>query len=172
MMKLPFIILTLLQMHGITQIKEQTLIEAACSNTPNFDLCVATLRDFPLSATADVAGLGLILVDAVNSKAEAAMSAVEELRRRRDPGMREALDQCWISYKAVIAADVPEAVAALTKGVPKFAESGMSDAAWEAEICEGSFGNTAAAAATPLSGVNKEVHDLAEVAVGVIRILL
>ena len=154
-------------MHDITQVKEQTLVETACANTPNYDLCVATLHDFPLSANADVAGLGLILVDVVKSKAEAALSAVEELRRRH-PEMRNALDQCWISYKAVIAADVHEAVAALTKGVPKFAESGMSDAAWEAEICEGSFGR----AATPLSGVNKEIHDLADVAVGIIRILL
>lgn len=155
-------------MHEITQLKDEALIQFACNNTPNYDLCVATLRGHPLSATADVAGLGLILVDVVRSKAEAALSAVEELRRGH-PEMGNALDQCRRSYEAVVTADVPEAVAALTKGVPKFAESGMRDAAWEAEICEGSFRR---AAATPLSEVNEEIHDLAEVAVGIIRILL
>ncbi|KAH6758879.1 hypothetical protein C2S51_019114 [Perilla frutescens var. frutescens] len=167
-MKLSLLLLTLLQLHEIIQLKDQTLIETACKNTPNYDLCVSTLHDSPSSAAADVAGLGLILVDVVKSKTEAALSAVEEMRRRH-PEMRGALDQCWISYKAVLVADVPEAVAALTKGVPKFAEFGMADAAWEAEICEGSFEMTAA---TPLSGVNKEIHDLAQVAVGIIRILL
>lgn len=168
MMKLPLILLTLLQMHEITQLKDQTLIEFACNNTPNYDLCVATLRDHPLSAAADVAGLGLILVDAVRAKVEVALSAVEGLRRS-NPEMGNALDQCQRSYQAVLVADVPEAVAALTKGVPKFAEYGMTDAAWEAEICEDSFRR---GAASPLTGVNAEIHDLAEVAVGVIRILL
>lgn len=168
-MKLSLILLALLQMHEATHLKDQALIETSCKKTPNYDLCVSTLRHSPHSATVDVAGLGLILVDVVKSKAEAAMSAVEDLRRRH-PEMRSALDQCSRSYNAVVVADVPEAVEALTKGVPKFAESGMADAAWEAEICERSF--QMVAGTTPLSGVNKEMHDLAEVAVGIIRILL
>ncbi|KAL8512821.1 hypothetical protein ACS0TY_019090 [Phlomoides rotata] len=168
-MKFPLIILAILHLHGITQLKDQTLIETSCRNTPNYELCVSTLHASPSSATAtDVEELGLILVDAIKSKAESGVSAVDKLRRLH-PELREALDQCRMSYIAVIKADVPEAVAALTKGIPKFAEFGMADAAWEAEICEGSFES---AAESPLSPVNKDLHELATVAVGIIKILL
>ncbi|KAL3654621.1 hypothetical protein CASFOL_001606 [Castilleja foliolosa] len=168
MKHLIFILLTILDhMHGL---KDQTLIETTCKNTPHYQLCISTLHASPSSASSDVAGLGLIVVDAVKSKAEAAMSAIDELEKLH-PDMTRALENCRNAYNAVLEADVPEAVAALTKGVPKFAESGMVDVAWEAEICEGGF-EEAAAAESPLSGVDKDLHELAEVAVGIIRNLL
>ncbi|KAL0352731.1 UNVERIFIED_CONTAM: Cell wall / vacuolar inhibitor of fructosidase 1 [Sesamum angustifolium] len=108
------------------------------------------------------------IVDAVKAKTETALSGIEELKWLH-PELTDALEQCSNSYKAVLKADVPEAVAALTRGVPKFAEFGMVDAAWEAEICEGSFGRVAE---SPLSDVNRDLHDLAVVATGIIRNLL
>lgn len=167
-MKFPVILLAILHMHGITQLKDQNLIETTCRNTPNYQLCISILHADPSSATADVAGLGLIVVDAVKAKAEAALSAIDNLKWFH-PELTNALDLCRISYIAVLKADIPEAVAALTKGVPKFAEFGMADAAWEAEICEGRFDRVAE---SPLSGVNKDLHDLAQVATCIIKILL
>ncbi|KAG8385163.1 hypothetical protein BUALT_Bualt03G0013200 [Buddleja alternifolia] len=159
-MKFPFILLTILNMHGmITQLKDETLIETTCKNTPNYQLCISTLRASPKSATADVEGLGLIMVDAVKDKAEAALSGINKLKWLH-PEMGDALEECRRAYKAVLTADIPEAVAGLTKGVPKFAEFGMADAAWEAEICEGGFERVDGG--SPLKGVNKDVHDLAE----------
>ncbi|KAL0363694.1 UNVERIFIED_CONTAM: protein LSD1 [Sesamum calycinum] len=137
--------------------KDQTLIETTCRSTSNYQLCLSTLLANPRSATADVAELGLIIVDAVKAKTETALSGIEELKWLH-PELTDALEQCSNSYKAVLKADVPEAVAALTRGVPKFAEFGMVDAAWEAEICEGSFGRVAE---SPLSDVNRDLHDLA-----------
>ncbi|KAI3455876.1 hypothetical protein Pfo_012539 [Paulownia fortunei] len=167
-MKFSVILLTILHMHGITQLKDQTLIETTCRSTPNYQLCISTLHASPSSSTADVAGLGLIMVDAVKAKTEAALSTIHELQWLH-PELTHALGACRNAYKAVLKADIPEAVAALTKGVPKFAEFGMTDAAWEAEICEGSFERVVE---SPLSGVNKDLHDLAAVATGIIRILL
>ncbi|PIN17749.1 hypothetical protein CDL12_09594 [Handroanthus impetiginosus] len=167
-MKLLLTLLTLLHMHEIPQLKDQALIESTCRNTANYQLCISTLLANPKSATADVAGLGLIIVDAVKAKTEEALSAIEEMKGLH-PEQRYALERCTAAYKAVLIADIPESVAALTKGVPKFADFGMSDAAWEAEICEGSFERVAE---TPLSGVNKDLRELAEVAKGIIKILL
>ncbi|KAL8462715.1 hypothetical protein ACS0TY_033656 [Phlomoides rotata] len=67
-----------------------------------------------------------------------------------------------MSYIIVINVDVPKAVVALTKGIPKFTEFGMVDATWEAKICKGSFRTTVE---SPLSPVNKDLHELAVVAV-------
>ncbi|KAL8470136.1 hypothetical protein ACS0TY_032850 [Phlomoides rotata] len=67
-----------------------------------------------------------------------------------------------MSYIIVINMDVPKAVVALTKGIPKFTEFGMVDATWEAKICKGSFRTTVD---SPLSPVNKDLHELAVVAV-------
>ncbi|GFQ04444.1 cell wall / vacuolar inhibitor of fructosidase 1 [Phtheirospermum japonicum] len=156
-------------MHGTTKLKDQTLIETTCKNTPNYQLCISTIHASPSSAGADVAGLGLIVVDAVRAKTEAATSAIDKLKQLH-PDMTRALEKCRDTYDAVLKADVPEAVAALKKGIPKFAESGMADVAWEAEICEGGFKEVGAE--SPLRGVNKDLHDLAEVAVGIIRNLL
>ncbi|KAL0442376.1 UNVERIFIED_CONTAM: Cell wall / vacuolar inhibitor of fructosidase 1 [Sesamum latifolium] len=107
----------------ITQMKDQTLIETTCRSTSNYQLCLSTLLANPRSATADVAELGLIIVDAVKAKTETALSGIEELKWLH-PELTDALEQCSNSYKAVLKADVPEAVAALTRGVPKFAEFG------------------------------------------------
>ncbi|KAL3851550.1 hypothetical protein ACJIZ3_013432 [Penstemon smallii] len=171
-MKFSVILATILQLHGImiTQFQDQSLIETTCKNTPNYELCFSTLTANPLSATADVEGLGLIMVDSVKAKAETVLSLINELDDTQFM-IKGALQQCTLSYRAVLKADVPEAVAGLTKGVPKFAEFGMTDAAWEAEICEGSFGK-AAVPVSPLSEVNKEMHDLAKIAVAIIRNLL
>ncbi|EYU19077.1 hypothetical protein ABFS82_13G185100 [Erythranthe guttata] len=162
------IILTILYMHGVAELKAETLIESTCRNTPNYQLCISILRASPHSGTADMAGLGLILVDAIKAKTEAALLAIDEVKQLH-PELTQALEECRRTYNAVLKADIPEAVAGLKKGVPKFAESGMVDTAWEADICEGSFGSVAQ---PPLSGVNKDLHDLAEVAASVIRNLL
>ncbi|KAL6561885.1 hypothetical protein OROGR_002892 [Orobanche gracilis] len=172
-MKFPVIILIItivLHMHGITQLKGQTLlIETTCRNTSNYKLCISTLHASPSSSTADVAGLGLIMVEAVRVKAEEAFSTVDRLKKLY-PDLTHVLDKCGNAYNAVLKADVAEAVAGLTKGVPKFAEFGMADAAWEAEICEGSYEGEVVE--SPMTRVNKDLHELAEIAVGIIRNLL
>ncbi|KAL6567224.1 hypothetical protein OROGR_000892 [Orobanche gracilis] len=158
-MKVPDIILPtiILHTHGITQIKGQTLIETTCRNTSNYQLCISTLHASPSSSTDDVAGLGLIMVEAVRVKAEEAFSTVDRLKKLY-LDLTDVLEECGNAYNAVLKADVAEAVAGLTKGVPKFAKFGMVDAAWEAENCEGSFeGNVVG---SPLSRVNKDMHGL------------
>ncbi|KAI3459199.1 hypothetical protein Pfo_015862 [Paulownia fortunei] len=171
-MKIPISVILLIFMNlhanAISEQKDQKLMETTCKNTPNYQLCITTLRASRGSATADVAGLGLIMVGAVKAKTKQALSAINKLSKSGNPKLSQALQQCTDAYNAVLKADVPEAVEALTKGDPKFAENGMADAAVEADSCEGGFEG----AKSPLSGVNKAVRDLAVVARAIIRNLL
>lgn len=166
------ILLVFFQFYGlIAQLKDErdlNLMETTCKNTPNYQLCVSTISDSPSSAGADMEGLSLIMVAAVQAKAEKALVVIDELEKLQ-PELTGRLEQCTNTYRAVLKADVPEAMAGVKQGVPKFAEFGMSDARWEADICEASLGKVVE---LPLSRVNKDVHDLAEIAVAIIRNLL
>ncbi|KAL8490528.1 hypothetical protein ACS0TY_022521 [Phlomoides rotata] len=134
---------------------DENLIQTTCNNTPNYQLCINTLRASPGSATADMAGLGLIMVAAVKAKSEQALSAVNSLRKSGQPKLSQPLQRCTDFYNGVLKADVPMAEEALRKGDPKFGEDGMVDAAFEAELCEGAFKGVVAPP-PPLSGFNKD----------------
>ncbi|PIN23254.1 hypothetical protein CDL12_04020 [Handroanthus impetiginosus] len=153
--------------YALSEQKDQNLIETTCKNTPNYRLCVTILRANRRSATADVAGLGLIMVDAVKAKTKEALSAVNKLIHSHDRKLSEAAQQCVDAYNGVLKGDVPEAVEALTKGDPKFAENGMADAVVEADSCDSAFETR-----SPLSGMNKALRDRAVVARAIIRNLL
>ncbi|KAL7080832.1 hypothetical protein ACP275_14G002800 [Erythranthe tilingii] len=146
-----FLVITLSSVHAMakSQQKDQNLIESTCKNTPIYQLCIATLRADPGSAAADVAGLALIMIEAVEAKSKEALSA-----------------QCKEEYKAVLEGDVPVAKSAV-RGNPKFAEGGMADAKVEADDCEDALGGK-----SPLTKVNGDVADLAVVARAIIRNLL
>ncbi|KAG8372849.1 hypothetical protein BUALT_Bualt12G0109700 [Buddleja alternifolia] len=163
-------LIMIIHANAISQQKDQALIETTCKNTPNYKLCISVLRRSPGSATADVRGLALIMVGAVKDKTKQAISAVNNLiKSRRYPDLAEGLQKCNEVYKTVVKYDVAEAVEALTKGDPKFAENGMADAALEADTCESSTGGLDK---SPLEAVNRPVFDLANVARAIIRNLL
>ncbi|KAL2470250.1 Cell wall/vacuolar inhibitor of fructosidase 1 [Abeliophyllum distichum] len=157
----------MVHLHGIPQDKYQNLIETTCKNTPNYQLCIYTLRAHPGSINTDVEGLGLVMVYAVKAMAKEARDAIKKLKGSR-PELRNALNECTKGYNAILEADVPEAVEALTKGEPKFAENGMADSSVETVLCEDRFKH----GKSPLTRMNKAVRDLSDVARAIIRNLL
>ncbi|KAL2470246.1 Cell wall/vacuolar inhibitor of fructosidase 1 [Abeliophyllum distichum] len=159
--------LLLFHFYGIPQEKDQNLIETTCKNTPNYQLCISTLRAHPGSINTDIEGLGLIMVYAVKAKAIETSNAIKKLKGSQ-PELRNALNDCSGRYNAILEADVPEAVEALIKGDPKFAEDGMADASLEAVSCEKSFKQVI----SPLTVLNNAVRDLSDVARAIIRNLL
>ncbi|GFP97225.1 cell wall / vacuolar inhibitor of fructosidase 1 [Phtheirospermum japonicum] len=159
--------LTIIHTNAKSQQNDQNLIETTCKHTPNYPLCIKTIRAEPTSAGADVAGLGFILVEAVKAKSKVALSAARRLSRTQ-PKLAKPLKECADVYKAVIEADVPEAEQSV-RGNPKFAENGMADAAVEADVCEAAFKGVAK---SPLTAANNAVRDLAVVARAIIRNLL
>ncbi|WVZ09225.1 hypothetical protein V8G54_013755 [Vigna mungo] len=146
----------------------ENLIQSTCKRTPNYNLCLQTLKASPGSSTADVSGLALIMVKAMKAKANDALKIIHDLQREgAGPKQRRALSSCYSKYKAVLIADVPQATEALQKGDPKFAEDGANDAANEATYCESDFSGN-----SPLTKQNNAMHDVAAVTAAIVRLLL
>jgi len=142
------------------------LIEQTCRRTPFYDVCISSLKSKPRSSGADVTGLALTMVDVLKTKATETLNHIKALLHG-SPKLKRSLRSCADSYKAIIEGDVPEAIEALKKGNPKFAEQGANDAADEATSCEGRFSGR-----SPLTDMNKAVHDVAAVAAAIVRNLL
>ncbi|KAI5650947.1 hypothetical protein M9H77_36952 [Catharanthus roseus] len=157
---------------SLIRLKNIDLIENTCKSTSNYELCISVLKSDPRSLEAtDVDVLGLIIVDEIKSKANSAMEIIKKLRISSNPEFNVALFECSIQYNAILNADVPVAIEALTKGVPKFAESGMADAAVEAQGCENSF-RVRGGSNSPLTDINQAVFDLSGIAKSIIKMLL
>ena len=144
------------------------LIVRICRQTPFYDLCISSLKSKPQSSGADVTGLALIMVDELKTKATETLNHVNGLLHG-NPRLKRPLRSCADKYRAVIGGDIPEAVEALQKGNPKFAEQGANDAADEAGSCEDGFSGSGG---SPLTEKNKAVHDVAAVAAAIVRNLL
>ncbi|XP_028760121.1 cell wall / vacuolar inhibitor of fructosidase 1-like [Neltuma alba] len=149
---------------------DANLIQQTCKHTPNQALCLQYLKSDPRSSDADISGLALIMVDAMKAKAKQALAKIRQELQRRSHSDREkqALRSCADQYRAVLEADVPEAIAALQKGDPKFAEDGANDAALEANSCESGFSS----GKSPLTPENNALHDIAQVTAAIVRNLL
>lgn len=117
----------MIHVHWIPQEKYQNPIETP--GTPHHQLCISSLH-----INADVAGLGLIMVDAMKAKDKEMSNAIKKLKGSW-PELRNALNKCTDVYNAILEADVLESVEALTKGDPKFAKNGMADSSMEAVLC-------------------------------------
>ncbi|CAN4094978.1 unnamed protein product [Withania somnifera] len=148
-------------------------IHATCKVTPNYSLCVKILQSDPRSYEVkggdDITILGLIMVDALKLKTVKIINKLKELEKSH-PEWRAPLSQCYMAYYAVLRADVMVAVAALKRGVPKFAEEGMVDVVVEAETCEFSFNYNKLI--SPISDMSKDIIELSKVAKSIIRMLL
>ncbi|KAE8076647.1 hypothetical protein FH972_015283 [Carpinus fangiana] len=144
------------------------LIVRICRQTPLHDLCISSLKSKPQSSGADVTGLALIMVDELKTKATETQNHINGLLHG-NPRLKRPLRSCADKYRAVIEDDIPEAVEALQKGNPKFAEQGANDAAGEAGSCEDGFSGSGG---SPLTEKNKAVRDIAAVAAAIVRNLL
>lgn len=144
---------------------DANLIDQTCKKTPNYNLCVSSLKSDPRSGKAGVAGLGFITVDIAKDKATDAANRINELLKQSPSDQR--LKTCATFYHTILVADVPEASQGFKLGNPKFAEQGMNDAADAAEACEKEFSSK-----SPLTDKNKVVHDLSSIAAAIARLLL
>lgn len=148
---------------------DEKLIESTCKRTPNFYLCVSYLKSDPKSSTADVPGLALILVNIMKAKATQTLNRIGRLLKGGPrAGEKQALVSCSSKYDAILKGDIPEAIEALTKGNYKFAEDGANDAGNEANSCERDFSSRT----SPLTSMNKGMHDVSAIAAAIVRTLL
>ena len=165
-----FIFLIQLVFHPICHCKvsfpmDANLIAQTCRKTPNYKLCVSSLQSDPRSESADVRGLALVMVDVVKATATTALNRINVLLKETPKD--DSLKDCADRYDSILQDDVKVANEAITKGDPKFAEESMNDAGGEAEDCENDFKGR-----SPLTHLNKDVTDVADVAAAIVRILL
>ncbi|KAL2338927.1 hypothetical protein Fmac_013373 [Flemingia macrophylla] len=147
----------------------EKLIEKTCKKTPNYNVCLESLKASPESSSADVTGLAEIMVKVIKAKASDGLKRIHELQRvEAGTKQKRALSSCADKYKAILIADVPQATEALQKGDPKFAEDGVNDAANEATYCENEFSS----GKSPLTKQNNDMHDVSAVTAAIVRLLL
>ena len=147
-------------------VSEASMIEQTCKETPDFNLCVSLLDSDPRGSSADTSGLALILVDKIKGLATKTLKEINSLYKKR-PELKQALDECSRRYNTILKADVPEAIEAISKGVPKFGEDGVIDAGVEAAVCEGEFKGK-----SPLTSLTKSMQKVSNVARAIVRMLL
>ncbi|CAN4083014.1 unnamed protein product [Withania somnifera] len=148
---------------------DKNLVESTCKNTPNVQLCLKTLLADSRSANGDVSTLALIMVDAIKVQATQAAASISKFRKSNPPAAWIVpLKNCAFSYKVILTTLVPEAIEALTKGDPKFAEDAVVGSSGDSQECEKNFSGSK----SPITTLNTAVHELSDVARAVIRNLL
>ncbi|MED6169961.1 hypothetical protein PIB30_026008 [Stylosanthes scabra] len=144
---------------------DENLIESTCRRTPNYNVCIQSLKSNPASLGADIRGLAQIMVKVMASKANDAINIIHQLQRGSGPS--SGLTSCAGKYNAILVGDIPQATQALQGGNPKFAESAANDAANEATFCENGFGGR-----SPLTTQNNAMRDVSVVTAAIVRNLL
>jgi len=143
------------------------LIQQTCKKTPNYALCIEYLNADPKAPTADVNGLAQIMVNVMKTKANDGLNKIHQLIAGGPPGQQAALKSCAEEYNTIVVYNVPNAISALQKGDPKFAEEAANDAANEANDCERGFSGN-----SPLTTENNVMHDASVITSAIVKILL
>uniref|UniRef100_A0A1J3HM48 Cell wall / vacuolar inhibitor of fructosidase 1 n=1 Tax=Noccaea caerulescens TaxID=107243 RepID=A0A1J3HM48_NOCCA len=151
---------------SMIQQSEASMIQQTCKETPDFNLCVSLLDSDPRGSSADTSGLVLILLDKIKGLATKTLNEINGLYKKR-PELKGALYECSRRYKTILNADVPEAIEAISKGVPKFGEDGVIDAGVEASACERGFKGK-----SPLTSLTKSMQKISNVTRAIVRMLL
>ncbi|KAK3188113.1 hypothetical protein Dsin_027674 [Dipteronia sinensis] len=144
------------------------LISDTCKQTPSVNLCESTLRADPQSSKADVQGLALIAANKLVVEGTKTENEIKELiKKTKDQPLLDALKLCADKYNIIVHYDFPVAVEAIKKGNPKFAEDATVDAARASDKCAKGITST-----TDLASSNKLVHDLDDIVLYIVRLLL
>ncbi|KAL6190816.1 hypothetical protein ACLB2K_037210 [Fragaria x ananassa] len=83
------------------------LIDQTCKQTPNYNLCVSSLKSNPRSSATDtdVKGLAIITVEVLKSKANDTLNKIwAQLLRHEDPAVRN----CYDHYGYMVGAFIPD----------------------------------------------------------------
>uniref|UniRef100_A0A1J3IH33 Cell wall / vacuolar inhibitor of fructosidase 1 n=1 Tax=Noccaea caerulescens TaxID=107243 RepID=A0A1J3IH33_NOCCA len=159
-------LMVMMMMMVVVVVSEASMIQQTCKETPDFNLCVSLLDSDPRGSSADISGLVLILVDKIKGLATKTLNEINGLYKKR-PELNGALYECSRRYKTILNADVPEAIEAISKGVPKFGEDGVIDAGVEASACERGFKGK-----SPLTSLTKSMQKISNVTRAIVRMLL
>lgn len=144
------------------------LITKTCQKTPYYSLCITTLKSDSQSSKANLEGLAHIAATKLQAKTSSTSNQINNLlKQSTSPEARKGLSNCADAYNIIVKYDMPEAMEAITKGDPKFAEDAAIDVGRESDDC-----GKGISSGSPLASDNKFVHDLSAVFLSIVRMLL
>ncbi|XP_014499384.1 cell wall / vacuolar inhibitor of fructosidase 1-like [Vigna radiata var. radiata] len=105
-------------------LSKANLIEETCKQKLHQNLCIQYLSSDPRNADVDIATTRKnFMINVIKTKANNALDKIQQLLQgSHEHSQKEALSSCAGRYKTILEADVAQAIAALQKGDPKFAE--------------------------------------------------
>lgn len=150
-----------------------TLVEQICRKTPNYHLCVFTLKSHSRSqhgqSRVDIAGFARTALQAVAVNASAALKYVHKVYgQTSDIKMKTALGNCIASYTKIVKVHLPEALNCVYRGDYKGVKSGVYAVGNLAISCEN---KCKATTSSPLRDSNRYVQNLCGIAVSIANYL-
>jgi pectinesterase inhibitor-like protein len=159
------IVLVLLQQNSLKEVGAD-LISDTCGKTDRSYLCAKYLRMDPRGASArDAKGLTRVSYEFVLDSATGTLSRVKNLiTGSNDPALKKYLNMCSNFYGTIVSDKVPNALKNLDSNSYVTAASLMSDAMFEAQMCERSFSIGPDVRRSPLTDKNTMVINLSDIA--------
>ncbi|XP_074283954.1 cell wall / vacuolar inhibitor of fructosidase 1-like [Silene latifolia] len=145
------------------------LIDFTCKQTPDYNLCVSTLKSDPRTPSAkDVKALATILVDQVHRKAILTQGHTRALSKDPifDSKTKEFLTRCTIRYGHILNWIVSAKLSMAANDYSK-AQDYIKALPTHIELCEREF-ESLAHVKSPITDVSKAMDDIAKVAVAVV----
>ncbi|KAJ8445307.1 hypothetical protein Cgig2_024513 [Carnegiea gigantea] len=160
---LPFIVLYIAaHLVVLAHAQNATIIDQACKQTPNYDLCVSTLNSDPQTRWAkDIRDLATILVLHVKDKATQTRDHIAGLLKdpSMDPQRKQLLSQCMDRYNTIVMNWLRETLEGLSNKDYSFARDSMGSVPTNVELCERSFEGPVK---SPISEDSKAMDDLSK----------
>ena len=159
------IVLVLLQQYSLKEVGAD-LISDTCGKIDKSDLCAKYLRMDPRGTSAtDAKGLTRATYEFVKDSATGTLVQVKNLLvGTNDATLKSYLTSCSTYYNTIVSDKVPNALKNLDSNSYVTAASLMSDAMFEAQICEKTFSTGPEVRKSPLTEKNTVVIDLSDVA--------
>ena len=146
--------------------KAGDLVEEVCKTTVDPRLCITTLRSNPRSSSADVKGLGHIMLEATLAKSLDNFAQVNTLLRKpTDPVTKHCLESCSFQYDLLID-DVKQSIHNFESNDYFDASIQVAVADDGAETCESGFSELKRH--SPLTERNKILEYLSRICVDII----
>ncbi|KAL4379755.1 hypothetical protein GQ457_02G015630 [Hibiscus cannabinus] len=148
-------------------VNKEDLIQQTCKKPRYFALCNSFLRSDPRSTNANLKGLALILVEAIQEKANNTLTFIIGLYKDiTDPDLSRFYGSCIEDYGTSVDRPLPEAVKALGSKDYATAKNNAAAMAPYIDACDQQFTEK-----TPFSDRNILVRDLSLVASNIIGLL-
>lgn len=144
------------------------LINATCTRTGYYSLCIKALGSDPRSSKSDVKVLAKISLEISLAKANQTLNFVGDLfKNTRDPALFRVLGTCIEEFRQAVTDYLPQALTALQSNKHGASKQGAENAAADAQVCLEQF----AGRKSPVLGWIELVKDLCLIASSIVSTL-